>query len=196
MTRSRAPHAAEQGGRASVGSGGARAMIGLIDRIDAVLARLETLFLLVANLCLLTMLLANLLNIVIRATVDRSMLWVFPWTSVLFVWCTFIGMFVIYRRGADITVDFVYERVGGLGRTALRVFANLVVIAVLAALLSVAPTVLAAQRGDIELTFLSRWMLSVPLFVSSALIVVDIALDLARAALGLPARPRDHRVMP
>ena len=171
-------------------------MRALIDRIDGVLARLEMLFFVVANLCLATMLVINLVNIVVRAAFDRSMIWVFPWTSVLFVWCTFIGMFVIYRRGADITVDFLYEKLGGPGRTALRVFANLVVIAVLVAILAVAPTVLAAQRGDIELTGLRRWMLSVPLFVSAALIVVDVALDIARAALGLPGRTPDHRVVP
>jgi hypothetical protein len=33
-------------------------------------------------------------------------------------------------------------------------------------------------------------MLSVPLFVSSFLVVVDVALDLARAALGRPSRER------
>jgi TRAP-type C4-dicarboxylate transport system permease small subunit len=142
------------------------------------------------------MLVANLVNIGVRVVFDRSMLWVFPWTTVLFVWCTFIGMYVIYRRGTDITVDFFYERAGGIGRTAIRVFADLVVILVLVAILSVATNVLAAQRGDIELTFLKRWMLSVPLFVSSALVVADVALDLARAALGLPSRPHGHRAVP
>jgi TRAP-type C4-dicarboxylate transport system permease small subunit len=99
-------------------------------------------------------------------------------------------MYVVYRRGTDITVDFVHERAGGIGRAAIRVFAGLVVIAVLAVILAVAPKVLATQKGDIELTFLSRWMLSVPLFVSSFLVVVDVALDLARAALGRPSRER------
>ena len=171
-------------------------MTSLIDRAEAVLARLETLFLWLANLCLGTMLVANLANIGARAVVDRGMLWVFPWTTVLFVWCTFIGLFVVYRRGTDITVDFFYDRAGPIGRTAIRVFADLVVIGVLAAILVVAPKVLVAQKGDIELTFLSRWMLSVPLYVSSALIVIDVGLDLARAALGLPSRPHGHRAVP
>ncbi len=167
-------------------------MDSLIDGIEAGLARLEILFLRLANACLAVMLVANMVNIVIRMATDRGMLWVFPWTTVLFVWCSFIGLFVVYRRGTDITVDYFYERLGGVGRTALRIFADLVVIAVLMAILVVAPKVLVTQKGDIELTGLSRWMLSVPLFVSSFLIVVDVALDLARAAIGKPSRARGH----
>ena len=164
----------------------------MIDAIESLLARLETIFLRAANTCLALMLVGNAVNILIRGVTDRGLLWVFPWTTVLFVWCTFIGMYVVYRRGTDITVDYFYDRLGGGGTLAMRVFASLVVIGVLAVILSVAPKVLTAQRGDIELTGLSRWMLSVPLFVSSFLITVDVALDLARAAVGRPPRVRGH----
>ena len=164
----------------------------MIDAIESLLARLETIFLRAANTCLALMLVGNAVNILIRGVTDRGLLWVFPWTTVLFVWCTFIGMFVVYRRGTDITVDYFYDRVGEGGKLAMRVFASLVVIGVLAVILSVAPKVLATQKGDIELTGLSRWMLSVPLFVSSFLITVDVALDLARAAVGKPPRVRGH----
>lgn len=164
----------------------------LIDGIEAGLAWLETLFLRLANACLAVMLIANMVNILVRTVADRGMLWVFPWTTVLFVWCSFIGLFVVYRRGTDITVDYFHDRLGGTGRMALRIFADLVVIAVLMAILVVAPKVMVAQKGDIELTGLSRWMLSVPLFISSILIVVDVALDLARAAIGRESRARGH----
>jgi TRAP-type C4-dicarboxylate transport system permease small subunit len=167
-------------------------MAELIDRVESVLARLETLFLWVANGCLAIMLLSNLANILVRTVSDRGILIVFPWTTVLFVWCTFVGMYVVYRRGTDITVDYFYERLGTDGKMAMRVFANLVVIVVLAALLYVAPKVLVAQQGEIELTGVPRWSLSVPLFVSSFLIMVDVALDLARAALGRGPRARGH----
>lgn len=162
----------------------------MIDTIESWLARLERLFLCAANLCLAAMLVGNMVNILVRAVTDRGLLWIFPWTTVLFVWCTFIGMYVVYRRGTDITVDYFYHRLGEGGKLAMRVFASLVVIGVLAVILSVAPKVLVAQKGDIELTGLSRWMLSVPLFVSSLLITVDVALDLARAAVGRPPRVR------
>jgi TRAP-type C4-dicarboxylate transport system permease small subunit len=99
---------------------------------------------------------------------------------------------VVYRRGTDITVDFFYDRLGEGGKKAMRVFANLVVIAVLLTILSVAQKVLSTQKGDIELTGLSRWMLSVPLFVSSFLITIDVALDLARMAVGRAPRARGH----
>lgn len=164
----------------------------LIDTIESWLARLETLFLRAANACLALMLVGNMINICIRVVSDRALVWVFPWTTVLFVWCTFIGMYVVYRRGTDITVDYFYDRLGEGGKKAMRVFANLVVIAVLVTILSVAQKVLTTQKGDIELTGLSRWMLSVPLFVSSLLITIDVALDLARMAVGRAPRARGH----
>jgi len=163
-----------------------------IDRVEGWLAALETLFLRAANACLAAMLVANMANILVRGVSDRGILLVFPWTTVLFVWCTFIGMYVVYRRGTDITVDFVHYRLGGGGKAALRVFADLVVLGVLATILLVAPEVLAAQEGEIELTGLPRWALSLPLFVSSFLVALDVALDLARAAIGLPSRARGH----
>jgi TRAP-type C4-dicarboxylate transport system permease small subunit len=164
----------------------------LIDTIESWLARLETLFLRTANACLALMLVGNMVNICLRFVTDRALVWVFPWTTVLFVWCTFIGMYVVYRRGTDITVDYFYDRLGEGGKKAMRVFASLVVIAVLVTILSVAQKVLTAQKGDIELTGLSRWMLSVPLFVSSFLITIDVALDLARMAIGRAPRTRGH----
>jgi TRAP-type C4-dicarboxylate transport system permease small subunit len=164
----------------------------LVDRIERGLGRIETLFLWAANLCLAAMLVGNLINIGVRGVSDRGILWIYPWTTVLFVWCTFVGMYVVYRRGTDITVDYFYGRAGVVGKTTIRVFADLVVIAVVLAIVWVAPRVLEAQKGDIELTGLKRWMLSVPLFVSSALVAVDVTLDLLRAALGLPARERGH----
>jgi TRAP-type C4-dicarboxylate transport system permease small subunit len=167
-------------------------MSSLIDRIETALAALETLFLRAANACLAAMLLANMANILVRGVTDRGILLVFPWTTVLFVWCTFIGMYVVYRRGTDITVDFIHDRLGTGGKTGLRVFAGLVVLAVLGTILMVAPEVLATQEGEIELTGLPRWALSLPLFVSSFLVALDVALDLARAALGLPSRAKGH----
>jgi TRAP-type C4-dicarboxylate transport system permease small subunit len=164
----------------------------LIDRVEAVLARLESLFLVVANLCLAAMLLLNLFNIVVGAVAERAWVWIFPWTTVLFVWCSFIGMFVVYRRGTDITVDFFYARLDAAGRMAMRIFADVVVISVLVLLLTVAPKIIATQQGEVELTGVYRWMLSLPLFVSSFLVALDVALDLARAAIGLPSRGRGH----
>jgi TRAP-type C4-dicarboxylate transport system permease small subunit len=164
----------------------------VIDTIESWLGRLETLFLRTANACLALMLIGNMVNICLRVVTDRALVWVFPWTTVLFVWCTFIGMYVVYRRGTDITVDFFYDRLGESGKKAMRVFAHLVVIGVLLTILSVAQKVLATQKGDIELTGLSRWMLSVPLFVSSFLITIDVALDLARMAIGRAPRARGH----
>ena len=89
-------------------------------------------------------------------------------------------------------MDFIHDRLGGGGKAVLRIFADLEVLGVLGNILLVAPEILATQEGEIELTGLPRWALSLPLFVSSFLVALDVALDLARAALGLPSRAKGH----
>ncbi len=67
-----------------------------------------------AETCLVIMLAANMVNIAFRAVFDRGLLWVFPWTTQLFVWMVFLGFFVVYRQARDITVDFLIDRLGRL----------------------------------------------------------------------------------
>jgi TRAP-type C4-dicarboxylate transport system permease small subunit len=152
--------------------------------IERALAAFERLFLVAANLCLLVMLAINALNIAVRGVLDLSFTWVWPWTLVLFVWMTFLGFFVIYRRNKDITVDFFIGLAGERARFLSRLLADLIVIALMLLILWQAPTVLAAQVGELELTGLQRWTLSVPLFVSAGLLVVHHALDLVLAFTG------------
>jgi TRAP-type C4-dicarboxylate transport system permease small subunit len=153
----------------------------LLARIERGLAGCETAFLVLANLCLGLMLVGNTANMLARGLFDKGIVWVFPWSVVLFVWMSFFGFYVVYRRGNDVTVDYLHNLSGPQGRKRIRLFANLVVVTVLGSILWQAPKILKAQVGDIELTGLERWTMSVPLFLSSALILVDVVLDTLRA---------------
>jgi TRAP-type C4-dicarboxylate transport system permease small subunit len=165
----------------------------LIDRLDRALGLCERLFLALANWCLAAMLVANMLNIASRALFDKGLVYVFPWSVVLFVWMTFLGFFVVYRRGKDITVEFVVDRLGPWARLASRLLVDVLVIALMAIMLIQAPRILASQVGVIEMTGLQRYALSLPLFTSCALILLSFALDIVNACLGRAA-PRHSPV--
>ncbi len=156
--------------------------------LERLLGVCERLFHIAANALLAIMLAINLANIVSRLLFDRGLVWVFPWTTVMFVWMTFLGFFVVYRRSKDITVDFVIERLGGTARHASRLFVNAAVLALMAVLLWEAPDLLARQVGVIEMVGLQRYWLSVPLFTSCVLIGLHFILDTAAALRGRPER--------
>ena len=166
-------------------------MSALIARIERALALCERLFLAIANLCLAIMLVANMANIASRALFDKGIIYVFPWSIVLFVWMTFFGFFVVYRRGKDITVDFLIDRLGDRARLASRLLVDVLVISLMLVMLAQAPHIIRSQVGTIEMVGLERYSLSVPLFVTAALIALDFALDMIKAVLGYPERAHE-----
>ena len=158
-------------------------MIAVANRI---LLWCERLFLTLANLLLGLMLVINFLNIASRFFFDQGLVWVFPLTAVMFVWMTFLGFFVVYRQGRDITVDVLIDRLGARGRRIARVAVDLAVLGLLGVVLAEAPALLARQVGNIEMVGLQRYWLSVPFFASCLLIAIHFVLDLIEALRGVP----------
>ncbi len=148
------------------------------------LAVCERGFLAAANLLLLAMLAINVVNILSRLILDLGIIWVFPWTTVMFVWMVFLGFFVVYRRGKDITVDVLVKRLGARLQTAVRVLVDLLVVALMALVLSQAPSLLPRQVGELDLVGIQRYWLAVPFYVSCALILLQFLLDLLNALAG------------
>lgn len=160
-------------------------------RLERALVAAERLFLVLANGCLATMLALNLFNIAWRALTERNLNFVWPWTGLLFVWMSFFGFFVIYRRSNDITVDFIVERIGERARQATRILSDVIIVALMALLLAEAPRTLESQVGSMELIPLERYWMSVPLFASAALVLLHFLRDLLAALAGEP-EPRKH----
>ena len=152
--------------------------------LEQLLDLFEQLFRLLANFLLATMLAINLLNIVVRFLTDEGIVWVFPVTTVMFVWMTFLGFFVVYRQGKDITVDILVDRIGATARRITRIAVDIAVLSLLFVLLREAPELLRRQVGNLEMVGLQRYWLSVPLFVSSALIALHFMIDIVHAAHG------------
>jgi TRAP-type C4-dicarboxylate transport system permease small subunit len=152
----------------------------VIRLLDGTLAAFEKVFLVAANVLLLTILATNLVNILSRLLFDIGIIWVFPWTRVMFVWMVFLAFFVIYRRGTDITVDFVVGLLPAALRRWIRVAVDLLVVALLVTVLAQVPTLLPRQVGNLDLVGIQRYWLAVPFYVSCVLVLLQFVLDLAR----------------
>ncbi len=149
--------------------------------VDKLLGFAEHACLILANLCLAAILVGNLANITSRVVVGRDLVFVFPWSTVLFVWSVFLGAYVAYRRGRDLRVLFLVERFNARAQSTVSVIGGAVVLAVLAAILWQAPRLLAAQQNLIEIVGLPRYMLSVPLFVATGLMAIGVLREMAAA---------------
>ncbi len=157
-------------------------MMGIVERVDRLLGVCGHLFLVLANACLAILLIINVMNIGSRAMWDRGIQWVFPWSTVLFVWMTFLGFYVLYRARRDITVDFIYLRLGRKGQLAIRQFVNILILLLMGVMVWHGPEIIERQAGIIEQVYLfgvqvERFTLAVPLFVTCGLIFVNYLVD-------------------
>jgi TRAP-type C4-dicarboxylate transport system permease small subunit len=153
----------------------------MADLLERGLAGCARVFHTAANGLLLVMLAINLANILSRLFLDAGIIWVFPWTSVLFVWMIFLGFFVIYRRGQDIAIDILVRRFGPRMQAGLRIVVSLIVIGLMGMILYQALTLVPRQVGRIDMVGIQRYWLSIPFFVSCVLIVVQFLLDILKA---------------
>lgn len=169
-------------------------MAGVIARVEQALGSAERLFHFLANFCLAAMLAINTANIFWRELTGISLKFVWPWTLLLFVWMTFFGFFVIYRRSKDITVEYFVDLAGPWARLATRLLSDAVCAGMMLLMLVEAPVTLSNQVGDMELIPLQRYWMSVPLFLASALLLVHFILDAAKALNGEPEPRKDYSV--
>jgi len=169
-------------------------MAALEAALAQVLALAERLFRLLAVAALATMLATNIVNILLRGLAGTAIDWVFPVSMVLFVYVAFLGYFVVVREGRDVAVDFVVVRLPRVLHLAALLGANAVVIAVLVLVLAEAPTVIEAQVGELEMVGIDRYMLSVPLFGSAALVVLQALATSLALLRGGPAAAAPARV--
>lgn len=140
--------------------------------LDQLLLRLRNVFVVVANLILAAMLVANAVNITWRAVFGTAFNPVFPWTVLGFVWLTFIGFYIFVHDRRDVVVDLLTARLPVPLRRAAAFLAIAVVVAMLIIVLTTAPRLIASQGDRLNMVGLPRFSLGVPLFVSSVLVLV------------------------
>ncbi len=151
----------------------------------------------ICNICLLIMLALTTVTILGRPF-GFSAYWIWPWTMVFFVWLSFFGFFAIFVRLKDVRIDFIANRMGRIGYPLTRLVSDLAALAICLVLLWQMPTVLATSRGFVDGAILPggeelfRQALSIPLFASSALIVLTALVDLGKMIAGLPENLTVH----
>ena len=160
-------------------------MIGALDRL---LDRTGHAFLTIANGLLLGMLAINVVNILSRLLrANKAFVWVFPWTGVLFTWAVFLGIYVVYRRGQDVTLDIVTRRFPTSVARVVEIGVTAIVVILIGTLLWQAPTLLPRQVGRIDFVGIQRYWLSIPLFVSLALVALHFLLRIVKLVRADPA---------
>ena len=173
----------------------------VIQPLDRFLGVFERLFHVIANLCLIVMLFGTAVTIVLRP-INVSYYWIWPWTMVCFVWMSFFGFYVVYRKKKDIAVDFLVLKIGPGAMSATRYLSAFLIMAVTGTILWQMPTILESQVGEVDGAILpwgielERYALSIPLGVSCLLIFLNAVQDLLSAAAGLPEPVPEHRTDP
>lgn len=161
--------------------------------IDRGLALAEKVFFVGANLALIIILAINIANIVLRLAFDRGIIWVFPWTTVLFVWMVFLGFFVIYRQNSDISVDILYRAMPVRVQNTVSIVTNLIIMALMAVILWQVPQLLPRQVGNMDYVGLQRYWLAIPFYASCGLILLEFLADtLERIQTGTSRRDSRH----
>jgi len=139
------------------------------------------------------MLAINIANLLARNLTGRGIGWVWPLTGTLMIWVVFFAFYPLYRRGSDITVEYFIERMSSGWRSAMRVFANLCGILMMSVIVIEAPQIISRQVGAIEFIGLERYALSVPLILSSALIIVQLSLNTLMLMMKRPLASQSTR---
>lgn len=153
---------------------------GLHRGLDAV----AWLFKVLAVLILAIMVGLNLFNIFCRSFLDHAYGWVFDWTMLMFIWMLLLGLYAYMRERRDVVVDIFMSRLPGIPRRLAGLFACAVGMAVMAAILKGAPSLLVLQTAPMDTIDLPIYARSALLFVSAGLILVHFALDFICIAFG------------
>ena len=161
----------------------------LIRALDRFLAFSDRAFLVLANGCLAVMLVGNMINMAVRAVFDTSFVQVWPATMLLFVWSIYLGFFVLYRRGKDVTVNFLVSRLSTAANHRIQLLVNLLIVAFMVVMVVATWRYLPLQAGVQELIGVPRWVQSVPLLASSALILLNALVQVADLVVSGSAPP-------
>jgi TRAP-type C4-dicarboxylate transport system permease small subunit len=155
--------------------------MGVAMTVNRGLGLFEKLFLWASCLCMTSMLIINIANLLVRNLSGKGIVWVWPWTGVLFIWSVFLGFYVLYRRNLDVTLDFFLQRMPPKLRLGVRLLSGLCAISMMLVILLQTMQVFQRQVGVMDFIGLERYVLSIPLLMSSFLILIHFLNDMLLA---------------
>ncbi len=162
----------------------------MMARLDRLSHHVADIFQHVATALLVVMLVLNGANIFCRAIVGTEIPAVLPWTMVMFVWMVFIGFFPLCRFGNDVAIAFLTKKFGAGFQGVIDALTNIATFFLAGFLILQMPQVLHLQVGPLPMIGMERYWLSVPLFVSSAFLMLDALLQFSGRLLGFFGKDR------
>jgi TRAP-type C4-dicarboxylate transport system permease small subunit len=91
----------------------------------------------------------------------------------LFIWSTFLGAFVVYRRKKDIVVRFIANLFPASAQEKLTLLTNILIIFFLILILIQAPNLIRRQASIMQVIPLPRYIQAIPLFIGLAGILLE-----------------------
>jgi len=138
---------------------------------------MEKICLLISVLAVGVMITINAIQIFFRYVLNMAFVWVFPVTMLLFIWMTFLGAFVVYRRKKDIIVRFLVNMIPSGGQNILLLITNILIMLLLIWILSEATTIFQRQASIMQIIPLPRYTKAVPLFIGVAGIFLEYLVE-------------------
>ena len=155
--------------------------VALAALVNRWLGRVEMLFLWAACVCMSSMLALNIANLLLRNLTGKGIVWVWSWTGVLFIWSVFLAFFVLYRRNLDVTLGFFLQKMPPPLKKAVRLLSGLCAIIMMLVIVLQTQQVFQRQVGVMDFIGLNRYVLSIPLLLSSLMILIHFANDMLLA---------------
>lgn len=144
-----------------------------MNRLNRLLNLLEKICLIFSTSAIGMMIALNIIQVFFRYVLNAAFVWVFPVTMLLFIWSTFLGAFVVYRRKKDIVVRFIANLFPASAQEKLTLITNILIIFFLILILIQAPSLIRRQASIMQVIPLPRYIQALPLFIGLTGILLE-----------------------
>ena len=141
--------------------------------LNKLLNLLEKICLIFSTSAIGVMITLNIIQVFFRYVLNAAFVWVFPATMLLFIWSTFLGAFVVYRRKKDIVVRFIANLFPASAQEKLTLITNILIIFFLLLILFQAPSLIQRQASIMQVIPLPRYIQAIPLFIGLTGILLE-----------------------
>jgi TRAP-type C4-dicarboxylate transport system permease small subunit len=150
------------------------------------------------SILLVAILVINGMEIFTRAVLASSLFWVYEVNLLLANWIYFLGICLVYYRGRDITVEFLFNRLSARTRRLYAIALNAVMIAIVAVIIFYGYRLLLVQSRTTTLGVkIPNHLFSLPVVLGAAsMILIFVKQSLTLWLEGEPREPEFREAGP
>ena len=163
-----------------------------MNALNNLLSLLEKICLVFSTAAVGAMIMLNIIQVFFRYVLNAAFVWVFPVTMLLFIWSTFLGAFVVYRRKKDIVVRFIANLFPESAQEKLTLITNILIMLFLLLILFQAPVLFQRQASIMQVIPLPRYTQAIPLFIGLTGIFLEYLLQTVGLLKGL-LKPQNRK---